>query len=460
MPRSPDPLDLCLLKMKEKGLPASARESFAFYHRQASRGETGLIPERDISPVPPHEITRAEDLKGFRDSGRRAVKKSAAIILNGGIGTGMGLSCPKSLVPVKDGRSFLEIIIARAQKDPARLVLMNSFRTHEQTRRALARMNPPTPPGMFVQRQFPKILAENHQPARWQADPEMEWNPPGHGDLYMALYSSGMLESLLKQGVAYAFVSNADNVGASLDPDLLGYFAEKSLPFMMEAAERTRRDSKGGHIARDTNGALILRESSQVPEQDRIWFSDIKRHRFFNTNNLWINLEFLREFIQKNKMIRLPLILNPKPVCPKDPDSPPVHQIETAAGSAISLFEGARALRVPRSRFRPVKTCGDLLALRSDRFFFKKNGLVPSPGAQNSPIEINLDPRHYGNLDSFEKRFSKGVPSLAACRSLEVEGDVFFEKGVTLKGHVAIRNRSGKPAAVRGVVADREIVFD
>ncbi len=339
---------------------------------------------------------------------------------------------------------------------------MNSSNTNEETRSAMAKIDPRKSPDMFLQHNFPKILQKNYKPAIWPENPALEWNPAGHGDLYAALYSSGMLESLLKDGIEYGFVSNADNLGASLDASLLGYFADKNLPFMMEVTKRTESDSKGGHLARDKNGRLTLRECAQCLKEDLPFFSDIDRHPFFNTNNIWINFRFLYESIRKEKIIRLPVVLSLKNICPGDEKSPFSYQIETAMGAAISLFEGAEAVRVERSRFFPVKKCEDLMALRSDRFLFStKNGLFTNQDAKHESINIHLDQNHYGRLKDFEKRFPGGVPSLSECRSLEIKGDVFFGGGVVIKGDVTIANRTKRRATVpEGSVLEKDVLFD
>jgi UTP--glucose-1-phosphate uridylyltransferase len=94
-----------------------------------------------------------------------------------------------------------------------------------------------------------------------------------------------------------------------------------------------------------------------------------RRHKFFNTNNLWVNLEKLKATLSESGgALRLPMIKNKKTVNPRDPASAPVFQLETAMGSAIECFEDAGAVVVPRTRFAPVKTCNDLFALRSDAF--------------------------------------------------------------------------------------------
>src|SRR5207248_1216740 len=204
----------------------------------------------------------------------------------------------------------------------------------------------------FVQGRVPKILADDLTPATWPADPELEWAPPGHGDLYASLVTSGMLQKLLDSGYAYAFVANSDNLGAVLEPRILAWFAREQLPFAMEVADRTEADRKGGHLARRRGGGLVLRETAQTPDEDLDAFQDVSRHRFFNTNSLWVNLRTLDEAMREREgVLGLPMIVNRKTVDPADPHSARVIQLESAMGAAIGVFEGARALRVSRRRF-------------------------------------------------------------------------------------------------------------
>jgi UTP--glucose-1-phosphate uridylyltransferase len=283
--------------------------------------------------------------------------------------------------------------------------------------------------------------------------------------VYAALFASGLLQTLLEEGVRYAFICNSDNLGAGIDEALLGYFAEKRLPFMMEVAEKTPSDIKGGHLARHRNGRLILREAAQCPKEEVAAFQDIQRYRFFNTNNIWVNLEFLKDLIIKHRIIDLPMIVNPKTLDPRDEESPPVYQIETAMGSGISLFEGAAAVNVPRARFLPVKTCNDLLAVRSDCFIYsEREGLTLNPARQaagrNEAIKIKLDSKYYGKFDLLEERFQAGTPSLADCDALTINGDVRFEQDVVIRGTVTISNGGSRPAVVKaGTVIERDLVL-
>jgi UTP--glucose-1-phosphate uridylyltransferase len=219
---------------------------------------------------------------------------------------------------------------------------------------------------------------------------------------------------------------------------------------MMEVAERTPSDTKGGHLARHKSGRLILREVAQCPEEEMGAFTDIELFRFFNTNNIWINLTFLADLFRNRKPVRLPIIVNPKTLDPRDENSPPVYQIETAMGSAIFLFDGASAVRVPKSRLIPVKTCSDLLVLRSD-YVLLDDRQVPrlNPNRATDRIKVDLDPQFYKKIDQFDSRFASGAPSLVDCESLTVRGDVFFEAPVTVKGTATVVGRAGAPSRVR-----------
>jgi UTP--glucose-1-phosphate uridylyltransferase len=231
---------------------------------------------------------------------------------------------------------------------------------------------------------------------------------------------------------------------------------------MMEVAPRTPADVKGGHVARHRDGRLILRESAQCPENELSAFRDINRYRFFNTNTIWIHLEALDRLLEKQKMVTLPLIRNPKTLNPRDGKSPKVYQVETAMGAAISLFKGATLIQVPLSRFLPVKKCNELLSIRSDRFIFsEENHLVLNPKVRSKIIQIDLDPRYYGNIDIFDERFIHGIPSLVDCESLTIRGDVRFEPNVTIKDRVVITNDLKSQAVIKaGTVLDKDVTFN
>jgi UTP--glucose-1-phosphate uridylyltransferase len=460
-----DHLPAFVEKMKNEGLQPLVIETFAYYYNKLLTGETGLVYDREIQPVEAREIEDFKNLSKYATVGQRVINHSVRIVLNGGLGTTMGLTGPKSLIEAKNGKTFLEIILKQTENSGVQLALMNSFNTEDATLAALSKLKPSLTPLQFVQHKFPKIRQLDLAPAAWPQNPELEWNPPGHGDVFTALNTSGMLKQLLENGIRYAFIHNLDNLGAGMEESLLGYFAENGFSFMMEVAEKTPADIKGGHLARHHNGRLLLREAAQCPRDEIAAFKDISRYGFFNTNNIWINLESLKTLFEKEHTIHLPMILNPKTLDPRNKSSPPVFQIETAMGAAISLFDDTTAVRVPRTRFFPVKSCNDLLALRSDCYVLgEKNNLKINPKRLSTnragTIKIRMDPNFYGKIDLLEERFKEGLPSLVDCESLLIEGDVYFEGDVTIKDSVSIKNSQDSPATIKeGTVIDQDLIF-
>ncbi|KPJ76940.1 MAG: hypothetical protein AMJ54_09725 [Deltaproteobacteria bacterium SG8_13] len=458
-------LSAFLSKIEQDNLPPIIADTFSHYYRKVVSGHTGRIFERDIRPVEPDQLPTADSLSEYTAAGKRLYSKAVRIVLNGGLGTSMGLMGPKSLLEVKTGLCFLDIILQQARHRGAALAFMNSFSTHDATLAALKEIDPENRSLVFIQHRFPKILQADLTPAVWHQNPELEWNPPGHGDVYTALYTSGMLDKLLDRGFVYAFIANSDNLGARMEPELLGFFASNRFPFMMEVARKTSADVKGGHLARYADGRLVLRESAQCPPEETADFRNIERYCFFNTNNIWVDLEYVRELLARDKIFHLPMILNPKHLDPRDATSPMVFQVETAMGAAISLFEGSTAVSVPRSRFFPVKTCADLLAVRSDLYLLSDSGdlqINPRRSASGKPdtVTIELDPEHFGKIDQFDNRFRDGVPSLIDCESLFVRGDVKFERGVRIVGNITITNTRPTQAVVaEGSIIDQDLIY-
>ncbi len=442
--------------MRNAGMERLVIEQFRRHYCRFLAGESGLISRHEIDPL--DEVPSLEQLDKDSPAGISALDKTVVIKLNGGLGTSMGMERAKSLLEVKNGLSFLDIIarqvlhFRRTHNCRLPLVLMNSAVTQKESCELLQRypdLKGPVPLD-FLQHCVPRIEGGSLAPVSWPADPRLEWCPPGHGDIYSALVTSGMLSLLLNEGFEYAFVSNADNLGAVMDIGILGYCASLKIPFLMEVADRTEADRKGGHLARAKNGALVLRELAQCPEDEKEMFQDISLYKYFNTNTLWINLVSLEKLLKEHGyMLPLPLIINCKTVEPRDGASPGVCQLETAMGSAISVFPGAAVIRVPRIRFAPVKTCTDLLGLWSDAYVLTEDArLVQNPERIYGQIVIELDPRYYGHIDQLKTCFSRGAPSLVACEKLVVEGDVRFGGNVAMKGIVRITNTSGRQLTI------------
>jgi UTP--glucose-1-phosphate uridylyltransferase len=448
-------------RMQAEGLPDIVIRTFEHYYSQLAAGSEGLIPEADIEPVaslPDVEAFSVAEASDLAEKGRQALSRAILLKLNGGLGTSMGLAQAKSLLEVKEGLTFLDILAQQARHGGVPMVLMNSFSTREDSLAALAAY--PELKGDipldFVQHKVPKVVQSDLSCAVWEADPDLAWCPPGHGDIYTALLTSGMLDQLLAAGYRYAFVSNSDNLGAVMDETLLGYFAAHDLPFMMEVADRTEADRKGGHLARRRDGQLILRESAQCPPRDEAAFQDITRHRYFNTNNLWVDLQALqRALAERDGILGLPMIRNSKTLDPRDRKSPPVYQLETAMGSAIEVFPGAGAVRVPKTRFAPIKKTNDLLDVRSDNYVLTDDfQVVANPERTLPRAYIDLDPAHYQFVDDLQERFPHGPPSLLRCERLEIRGDFRFGRDVVLEGKVKLENGTGR----RQDIADGAVI--
>jgi UTP--glucose-1-phosphate uridylyltransferase len=441
---TPDHIAAILAKAQAGGVRAAELAALRRRLRQLGEQQAGRLPGEVLEPLP--DLPRLDQLpEPPSGQAREVLDRLVVVKLNGGLGTSMGLSGPKSLLEVKPGTSFLGVlatqVLALRERYGARLplVLMNSATTRDPSLDMLRRYHGLRVPGVpmdFLQGREPKIRADDLQPVQWPADPELEWCPPGHGDIYTALAASGTLDTLLGAGLRYAFVSNSDNLGALADVRIAAWLAAEQVPFALEAVRGTLADRKGGHLAR-YQGRVVLRETAQVPGGDTS-FTDVGHWRWYNTNNIWIDLRALRELQAADPAApALPLIVNRQTVDPRDPASTPVIQLESAMGAAISSIPGARAVHVPRSRFAPVKTTDDLLVVRSDAYELTSDGRM-RPGFDGPGPVVTLDKGFYKLLPDFEQRFSAGVPSLRRCRRFEVEGDVIFGAGVIAVGDVRV----------------------
>jgi len=443
-------LETARAKMQDAGVDPVAIDTFAHYYRLLEHGETGMIPESSIDPL---DMPALADVEVSDEAAAEAIRRTAVIKLNGGLGTSMGMDRAKSLLCVRRGLSFLDIIarqVLHLRKEYGAtlpLIFMNSFRTSSDTMAALARYQDLQVDGLpleFLQNKVPKLLVSGLAPASYPKNPDLEWCPPGHGDLYTALRGTGLLGQLRDAGFRHIFVSNSDNLGAVPDARVAGWFAESGAPFAIEAVRRTPSDRKGGHFARrKADGRIVLRESAQTLDSDKSALADLDRHRFCSTNNLWFDLDAMTEALDARQgILGLPLIRNVKHLDPADPTTPEVIQIETAMGAAIEIFEGSRTIEVGRDRFVPVKTTNDLLVLRSDIYDLGRD-FVLDQASEDVPF-IDLDGDFYKLVGDFDKRFPEGAPSLREATSLVIDGDVTFGHGVRVVGDVAIKAPSAK----------------
>lgn len=427
--------------------------AFERMYRAYRAGATGQIRWEDVSPLEPGDLVSLESLEGgaLAEKGRALLDQVVWVILNGGLGTTMRMERAKSLVPVKGDLCFLDLIARhvlelrrRGRRIP--LLLMNSFATRSDTLLALE----PYPlrvigedglalPLDFLQHRFPRVRVEDGLPLGDLEDREA-WAPPGHGDVYLALQVSGVLGKLLRMGIRWAFISNADNLGASVHPGILGLLENRGYQFLLEVTRKTPADVKGGTLFR-RRGRLELLEVAQVPPDHRADFENVEMFPVFNTNSLWVDLEALQRRLAADDFA-LPLIVNRKEV-----RGVSVVQLESAMGAAIGAFERSAGILVPRTRFAPVKTTDDLLVRRSD--VYRTGGaapLVPNPDRppELGPPLVCLDPRFYGSVPDLDLRIPD-PPSLLRAERLEVVGDVRFGRGVVVTGEARVENTAAHP---------------
>lgn len=417
-------------KMEKAGCSPAQVQRFCARVEEFLSGAELTIAESEIRPV--ESLPKLEDLEPQPE----LLRQTAQIKLNGGLGTSMGLTGPKGLLEVKGGMDFYAIChhqveqMARREGFRPPLLFMNSFNTEEATEERLRSLGfKQDPPWGFLQSQVPKICPDGSLP---EVEEEFAWCPPGHGDLYATLLDNGLAERLQREGVRFLFVSNIDNLGATLDSRPVAHMLNNRLPFLMEVTRRGDNDKKGGHLAQNVEGGLLLREVAQCPERDMEAFQDIERHKFFNTNNLWLDLQALDE-----SWTQLPLIVNRKPVYPHRPNSTQVVQLEQAMGAAIGVVPGAAAVEVGRDRFVPVKSTNELLLLRSDAYELSEDYTLRA--AKKDLPRVDLDPEHYRLIEDFE-RLVEGAPSLLACQSLQVRGPVRLHGDMKLSGEVQLSN--------------------
>jgi UTP--glucose-1-phosphate uridylyltransferase len=435
-------------KMKSFGINDLAIKIFTHNFSKMTSGDLGVIPSSEIEPIDDahttlhhhhiHNLSQTELLE--------YAKKVCVIKLNGGLGTGMGLNGPKSQLVVKNNLNFLEICIKQIEAFRNKyqinvpLVFMNSFSTHDRTMENIERMNflNPLLQNFFMENKSPKIkkitTSEGlilYEPAVFSKNPDLEWAPPGHADIYPSIYHSGFLDDLLGLGFEYLFVSNVDNLGAVFNLAILEKVIELDSSFVMEVANRTEMDKKGGHLARISE-RLLLRESSQVSPEDSEDFQNYLKYSKFNTNSIWIKIKVLKDILDQNKgILDLPIIINEKNIYPTDSLSEKIIQLETAMGSAISYFSDARLVLVPEFRFLPVKNTAQLLYLISDAVDITQEYIL----LPNSRFPVHLESRFYKNVSEFYEKF-KVIPSIKNCTSFKISSDIYFNHHQEFTGEV------------------------
>jgi UTP--glucose-1-phosphate uridylyltransferase len=309
-------------------------------------GAVTLPEPGDIIALPEPGSAEAERLAAI---GQAALEAGhvGVIILNGGMATRFG-GVVKGVVPVFDDLSFLALKLRDALRFGGKVdvILMNSFATDASTKAHLAAHDSF---GMaaqdldsFIQNISVRLTPQGAPFV--EADGQPSLYAPGHGDLPDAI-GRGALQRFMERGGRYLWMSNVDNVLATLDPTLLGAHIDAGVSMTVESAPRLDGD-KGGMPARVDDHLQVV-EHFRFPRG----FDD-SSIPVFNTNTFIFNAEALgRDFPLQWFLVE------------KSVDGKPAIQFERLAGE-LSAFLPTRFVAVSRdgasSRFLPIKVPADL----------------------------------------------------------------------------------------------------
>ena len=428
---------------ERKRFEAEMDNFFALFRRFLNDKAKGNVVNWDrIAPPQPSQVVDYNDLGS--EASVEFLNKLAVVKLNGGLGTSMGCVGPKSVIEVREGMSFLDLSVRQIEhlnrtfNVNVPFVLMNSFNTDQDTQSIIKKYQGHNVDIItFNQSRYPRIIKDSLQPAPKSYDaPLQDWYPPGHGDVFESLYNSGTLDKLLERGVEYIFLSNADNLGAVVDLRILQHMVDTQAEYIMELTDKTKADVKGGTII-DYEGKVRLLEIAQVPKEHVNEFKSIKKFKYFNTNNIWMNLRAIKRVVEENEL-EMEIIANEKsiPADKKGEADQAIYQLETAVGAAIRHFKNAHGVNVPRRRFLPVKTCSDLLLVKSDLYRLEHGQLVMDPNRFGGVPVIKLG-SDFKKVSDFQKRIPS-IPRIVELDHLTITGAVNLGRNVTLKGTVII----------------------
>uniref|UniRef100_A0A8C6THG1 UTP--glucose-1-phosphate uridylyltransferase n=1 Tax=Neogobius melanostomus TaxID=47308 RepID=A0A8C6THG1_9GOBI len=442
-------LDFVVLQISKKDFDGFKKLFHRFLQVKGPSIDWAKISRPPEDSIQPYERIRA---KGLPEDIAAALNRLVVVKLNGGLGTSMGCKGPKSLISVRNENTFLDLTVKQIEHlnktydTNVPLVLMNSFNTDEDTKKILQKYtHHRVQIHTFNQSRYPRINKESLLPIAKSmgADGEGEaWYPPGHGDIYARK--------------EYIFVSNIDNLGATVDLFILQHLMsqpqDKRCEFIMEVTDKTRADVKGGTLI-EYEERLRLLEIAQVPKAHVDEFKSVTKFKIFNTNNLWISLPAIKRVHDANAL-DLEIIVNPKTL----DGGLNVIQLETAVGAAIKSFKNALGVNVPRSRFLPVKTTSDLLLVMSNLYSLDAGSLTMSKKREFPTTPHVKLGSSFTKVQEYLRRF-ENIPDMLELDHLTVSGDVTFGKNVSLKGTVIIiANHGDRIDIPAGAMLENKIV--
>ena len=425
-------------KIEPLGLSKGAKDKLVAMFTQAfSKASAAdcMVDWKDVVPLNDNEQVPYETLKD-PENPKALLDQLIVVKLNGGLGTTMGCTGPKSLIECTKGKTFFDLVVDQVKELNAKygtdvpLVLMHSFNTDDDMKPHVEKVS-----GLrvitFMQNKFPRIYTDTLEPVPTGPDsPLNNWSPPGHADVYHCLRDSGLLDKFLAEGRKFMMISNIDNMGSTVDLKVLNKAVTENRSYMAETVLKTLDDWKGG-MPIMYRGHMKLLETAIVPKEHFNDYTDMNFLNYFHANNLWVNLVTLKKALDENTL-KIDTMRNYKQFNGRE-----IVQLESACGSAIQSFKDSCAVRVPRRRFMPVKSCNELLLVRADVYILDGATFIRNPKRTIADLPSIQLSKIYQHVKEFEERFPE-APSMVDLVKLHVDGDVWFGKNITVAGNVEI----------------------
>jgi UTP--glucose-1-phosphate uridylyltransferase len=312
-------------------------------HSNFMSGQLSASTSEDIGRLPERSSDEAKELE---QAGLEALRNGqcALVVLAGGMATRMG-GVVKALVEALPGQRFLDLRLNEATALERRagrrvpLWLMTSDSTDQAIRDALGTRRDADHLETFRQFLSVRLTPEGRLFLDSRGQPSL--HSPGHGDLPDALRKSGLLERFVARGGKVVTVANIDNLGATLDPLIIGYHLRHGKPVTCEVVDKLGTD-KGGIPVRVGGRAVVLEEFRIPPSFDPASVRVFSTNTFHLDAQTLLNLNMDWTYFTVEKKV----------------EDKPVIQFERLINELTSALD-TQYLHLPRtgkeSRFLPVK---------------------------------------------------------------------------------------------------------
>mmetsp|Transcript_34515 Transcript_34515/g.97355 ORF Transcript_34515/g.97355 Transcript_34515/m.97355 type:complete len:486 (-) Transcript_34515:221-1678(-) len=424
----------------------------------------GYIDGKPVEEV----ITKAEPLKSLATyvprnvepaEGKLTLSKLALVKLNGGMGSRMGCKYSKSSIEIGSGKSMLDVAVEHVGKMNSKygtslgLYLMSSFYTHEETQKILTKYKDVGfPIESFLQHRLPRIRRDGNLAPADPSASAAAWSPTGSADVFQCLISSGIAQRLLDSGVEAIFVSDVDNLGATMDPALAADFLASPHDVLMEVVDRRQTDKTSSGVV-SIGGTLRYVEFSSFTNSKEV--AEIARQSGnVWCNSCWFKLKALVELEGSGKLAKAEVT----PTIADARGHGPCLQLERLLGVTLALFDNRGTVRVPQSRLLKIKTTEDLFLAQSNLYENHDGVLQVSPKRQYPTLPLVKFGSHHHHIGHYNARFGN-LPDILELDHLTISGDVSMGKGCVLKGTVIIIAEPGEKIFIPpGTILENKIV--